>query len=203
MELSGGPEVVAGRYRVRVTVGDHEDEAPLDVLPDPRLESGPEDLRARHDLLARHGALSARLDAALARADRIAEDLDWLQARAKEARDPEADDEAPHPQQELLDAIATYREDLEQLIDRAREPRDLRGIHESNRIQDRLGRIRWYVGSSHREPRPAEVAQLERVEAECDAFLAELERLMTEPLDALRGRAAAAGVAPLVTGSGG
>ena len=131
------------------------------------------------------------------------EDLDWIQARAKEARDPEADDEAPHPQQELLDAIATYREDLEQLIDRAREPRDLRGIHESNRIQDRLGRIRWYVGSSHREPRPAEVAQLERVEAECDAFLAELERLMTDPLDALRGRAAAAGVAPLVTGSGG
>ena len=58
-------------------------------------------------------------------------------------------------------------------------------------------------GSTYREPRPAEVAQLERVEAECDAFLADLERLMAEPLDALRGRAAAAGVAPLVTRSGG
>ena len=40
VELPGGPEVVAGRYRVRVTVGDHEDEAPLDVLPDPRPRVG-------------------------------------------------------------------------------------------------------------------------------------------------------------------
>ena len=203
VELPGGPEVVAGRYRVRVTVGDHEDEARLDVLPDPRLESGLEDLRARHDLLARHGALSARLDAALARADRIAEDLEWIQARAKQAKDPEAEEGAPHPHQVLLDAVDAFREQLDALVDRVREPRDLRGIHESNRIEDRLGRIRWYVGSSHREPRPAEVAQLERVEAECDAFLAELERLMADPLEALRDQAADAGVTPLVTGSGG
>jgi hypothetical protein len=197
IELTGGPEVVAGRYRVRVAVGEDEDEAPLDVLPDPRLEAGEDELRARHDLLARHAALSARLDADLAQLDRVKEDLSWLEARARSAKDPEADEGAPHPQQALLDALEDHRKQIDALLDRAREPRGLRGIHESDRIQDRLGTIRWHVGSSYRAPRPAELALLQRVEDECAALHAELEQLIGEPLEALRRQASEAGVGPL------
>jgi hypothetical protein len=167
------------------------------VLPDPRLGAGEDELRARHDLLARHAALSARLDADLAQLDRVKEDLSWLEARARSAKDPEADEGAPHPQQALLDALEDHRKQIDALLDRAREPRGLRGIHESDRIQDRLGTIRWHVGSSYRAPRPAELALLQRVEDECAALHAELEQLIGEPLEALRRQASEAGVGPL------
>ncbi len=94
-----GPEVLPGRYTVRIAMADAVSEAALDVLPDPRIEIplaeriekqaairlGLEMTQATQEVRARSGAISEALDRILDRlGDREDEDAEGLRDAARE-----------------------------------------------------------------------------------------------------------------------
>lgn len=85
-----GPDrarAVPGTYRVRLTADGVTDEAPLEVLKDPRLVDIPvADLQAQFDFLRRAGAAMERLTTATERIDGVRTDVDEVLGQLEEAR---------------------------------------------------------------------------------------------------------------------
>jgi len=81
-------------------------------------------------------------------------------------------------------------------LDQVQEPEGQRGIHESERLFDRLGRIRWYVSSHHGAPRPAEEASLAKLTGEVSGVIDQINQLLADKLPGIRQLAREGGLLP-------
>lgn len=169
LELGGGPELLPGTYTVRVTLGEHESEASLEVLADPRVDVPMEERRAKLDAILAAGEISSTFSVAQARLRRAKADLEQIEALARRDRDPEVDEDAEdfvHPQQPLLDALDAAGERLDEISEAFNGPEEQKGINRRpDLIGARVNRARWGMSSSWDAPTPAQLRVLEDAEA--------------------------------------
>jgi hypothetical protein len=155
-----------------------------------------DDLTQRRSLMLERGQLLANIDAVLTRMERVNTDIVWVRNRLEALRETKSEVSPEEPKSELANQLESLEEALTEAIDEIVAPEDQRGIHESNRIMDRLGRIGWYVGSNRGAPRPAEQASLAKIAIEVSEVIARIDQLLNEKLPALSALILDAGLVP-------
>ncbi len=185
-----GPEVLPGRYTVRVSAGGAEATGPLEIVADPRTGVSPTDRTAK--------------DAAIVRAGRR------LEVTAEAVRRLRRADQAV---QRVLDGVGA-REDSQAVAVRAagRALRDTLAaatalfVDASRRqgitggpptLADRYRRALSSLQSSWDAPTEAQRLQLEQADAALEPALARLNRVLTQEVDIFRQRVRAAGFDPV------
>lgn len=200
LERSGGPAVVPGLFHVRVRMGageaEAEDSQPLQVLPDPRARASLADLFQKRALLLRLGGMFAELKAAVTHLERAQADITWVRDRHTSLQVTATDPTEDAPDSELTTQLEGLEGSIKDLLDQVQEPEGQRGIHESERLFDRLGRIRWYVSSHHGAPRPAEEASLAKLTGEVSGVIDQVNQLLADKLPGIRQLAREEGLLP-------
>ncbi len=170
-----GPEVLPGRYAVRIQVGDAQVTRDLEVLPDPRVEVSLEERLAKYDAI-RHGqelnAALTRVQSALAQ---VTESVDRVSGLI-EARNDQST-------QALRESASSLRQDISD----ARE-----GIQEANQHR----RMVRGLGSSRDAPTEAQRIALMRMEDAVNLLIVRVNGLVEGEVADFRRQVAAAGIDP-------
>lgn len=198
-----GDDVLPGEYRAVLTFGDATASGRVRVLADPRSSVTLDERRAKQGALARAGAVSEAVAAAVRRIEAARADVDVVAALVKRAKK-----DADEARKEELDALAkegdALKEALKAADERLRGPRDEKGIRRNaDTVLARLGEARWGLGSSWDAPTAAQLAALALAERTLTEASAEVERVLGEELEAFRERFEASGLRLLDPRSGG
>ncbi|MCH7791859.1 MAG: glycosyl hydrolase [Planctomycetes bacterium] len=164
-----GPRVPPGRYTARLIVGEVHLEQPFEILPDPRLDTTPQEYRAQFDLLVEIRDTLTRAHRAVNSIRSITSQIDALVARAEKA-------ELGEDIAETADAIkASLAKIEEQIIQtRSKSPQD--PLNFPVMINDRIGAIANGVDGNY--PPTAQSRQVFE-------YLSELLDEQLEALDAI------------------
>ncbi|GAB4376419.1 MAG: hypothetical protein Kow0062_16640 [Acidobacteriota bacterium] len=164
-DRGAGAPVPWGRYRVTVRVGEDEAATTVEVLPDPRLETTPEQRAAWWEAVARAGALSERLAAAVSAIDELRADAAALRrkAGARWPRRLRSDPPAPE-RKEIEDAARALDKRLDEVERLVWTPPDAQGIFAPHHAWGRLSRALMMLRSSWGPPTAAQLAYLARAE---------------------------------------
>jgi photosystem II stability/assembly factor-like uncharacterized protein len=170
----GGPEVVPGRYGVRVSFDGDWAQAPVEVLQDPRTTRPRTAMRENQELVLEGQATVARLRGAIDRLDRTRETLDLYESELK--RWGGADDAT---RDRLLERTDSMQARVDGLLARLRLPPDTKGIVDDTTVTSRVRQALGRATSTPDAPAPGRVAELrwamnaaERVLRDVDAFYA-------------------------------
>lgn len=178
LDLPGGPEVLPGVYTVRVTLGDHVAERTVAIHSDPRVDVSIEARAARNDLIRRAGKLSERLGAATKRIDDLREEVGLVRQIAEREEDPDAEEDAEHPQKALLDALEAFEKDLDGVNTTLRGESGGKGINRRPSVAGEVRSLPWGLGSSWDAPTASELRQFEEAEAELNAAIDALNAVL-------------------------
>jgi photosystem II stability/assembly factor-like uncharacterized protein len=202
----GGIEVLPGTYTVRVSYKDRKAEGTVRVLPDPRYDRlTPEARAANYKTLERVGAAQEALAEAVDRIRKTRADVDTITAKAR-ALDEEAkrkaaasgagaaDDDKGGPHKELLDAARQLGKKLDEVEQRLHVPEGTKGLAPETDVEQRLGSVSQSVSSSWDAPTPAQLAYLERAEAQAKQAFADLDRILAGDVAQFRAKAHDAGL---------
>ena len=151
------------------------------VLPDPRETVAPEARQAKFDAIMRAGKLTETVVAAIERIQKTRADIDSVSSKLKKPDD--ATDKTPDP---LVKAGAELRKRLDEMEKRLWVPPKTKGIPAET---DVLGKIQYplfAMQSSWDAPTPAQLAYLERAEAQLKAVLADFNKLFAEEVSKYR-----------------
>ncbi|HEX6861686.1 MAG TPA: hypothetical protein VF414_02665, partial [Thermoanaerobaculia bacterium] len=189
-----GPEVLPGVYRVRVSYKDHKStEQTVRVVRDPRYEGRPGDREANFAAQERAGKVQEALAEAVERINQTRADIDAVTAKlkAREEKDSKESGETggpPSPAAEAMKAGRELRKKLDDLEKRLWQPEGTKGILPETDVENKINYAMRAIGSSYDAPTPAQLAYLERAEAESRKVLADFNRLFSEDLAAFRAR---------------
>jgi hypothetical protein len=187
-----GPEVVPGRYRVRVRLGDDVAEGTVDVLQDPRTERPVVAMRQNLATITRGQQTAATLRRAVDRLERTRAVLDLY---GKELKRWEGADSVTRAS--LRERTDTVNARAKRLLDGLRLPRDTKGIVRDTtalaRVQEQLER----ATSTPDVPPAGRVAVLDRAIAAAEARLLEIDRFYRTEVAPYREALRAAGFEPL------
>lgn len=167
-----GPLVTPGIYQVKLLVAEHERVVELEVLPDPRIQSSPEDLQELHQL---HSAVCARLSALNVGVNRI---------RFVKRQLGSIDDSEPGFREwvtSLRDKLTGVEHELV-LVDRESARDVFRG---RIGLDDTLMDLGWSMGMADARPPAATAAVAAEVFGLVDDQLKELDQLLGEELGEL------------------
>jgi hypothetical protein len=177
----GGPEVLPGRYAVRVKLGDDVVTGALDVLQDPRTDRPLVAMRQNFDAVMQGQQITARLRSARDQLDRTKSALDVY---GRELKRWETGDSAARTR--LMERTDSVKAHVSRLLDRLRVPPDAKGIVAdttvTSRVQEAIGR----ATSTPDAPAPGRIAQLNWNVARADAVLQEIDRFMKEEIPEYR-----------------
>ncbi len=187
----GGPQVLPGTYRLRLTRGEHVAETTVEVLPDPRDPVPAADRRANLEARRRLAALSGRLADALERLRGVRGDVDAVLARARADVEPGSTAE---PHAELVAAGKALRKSLDELERTLWAPPEEAGILPDDHVAGRIGDAQWQVGSTWSAPTPAHRLALAAAERALAEGLERTNALLEGDVAAFRARVDAAGL---------
>ena len=177
----GGPEVLPGRYMVRVKLGDDVVTGTLDVLQDPRTDRPLVAMRQNFDAILQGQQVMARLRTARDRLDRTKSALDLYGSELKRW---EAADSAIRTR--LVERTDSVKAQASRLLDRLRLPPETKGIVDdstvTSRVQEAIGR----ATSTPDAPAPGRIAQLNWSVARADAVLQEIDRFLNDEIPEYR-----------------
>ena len=161
-----GPLAVPGEYQVELQAGGQRFTAPLTVLPDPRLDTTPDDYARQFALLADLAAATGRLNAAVDRIRRFRQQLGAL------ARRPGLEALAGQVNAVLaqLDAIEGVLVDVKR-----QSPRDV--LRHPAGLNDTLADLIGGVSISDTAPTASAIAVSKDIIAHADAEVAKVESL--------------------------
>ena len=182
LELSGGPEVLPGTYTVRVAVGEHVAEKPVNVLADPRVAVSMWDRAAKLEAIRRAGRLAEVFAQATQRIDRVRADVAFIEQLAKRAKDPDADPEDEHPHKALLDAADVLTKVIDAVDEKMRGAREAKGISRRDTVGRRVRGLSFSMGSSWDAPTAAETRRIDEAEEQLREVLAELNAVLEDDL---------------------
>jgi hypothetical protein len=112
-----------------------------------------------------------------------------LKARAdkdKDKKDPAS--EAKTPESSLMKSGRDLRKKLDEVEKRLWQPEGAKGIPPETDAENRLDYAMRAIGSSYDAPTPAQLAYLERAEAEARKVLADLNQLFSQDVAAFRAK---------------
>ncbi|MEM8964347.1 MAG: hypothetical protein AAGD38_22870, partial [Acidobacteriota bacterium] len=192
-----GPLVPPGRYEARISMGDTETRAPIDVVLDPRRETPPAtEIAAKWEAIRRAGGLQEVVTVALERIAGVRRDValvsEVLDQRDKERlrRDPEAED----PDADLRDAATMLTEALDELDASLRVPPQPKGIPAENKPLSYVNFAFDRLTESWRAPRPADLVALRHAEQKLETVLPAINRVLGEEVAAFREQVVAASI---------
>lgn len=180
-----GPEVLPGRYAVRLQVGRQTFEAPVDVRIDPSASVARADLQAQFDALEQLAQLQERGEVALSK---IASLEAQTAARMKRARDAG-----------LQRSLQAYRMQLVAAADALRTGNGSQnaGYKHPAALVDQIAYLRHIIPSALAAPTDAERSLIALYANDGDRLAAQDRALFTTALDAINARLRRDGMRPL------
>ncbi|MBM3265295.1 MAG: glycosyl hydrolase, partial [candidate division Zixibacteria bacterium] len=180
-EEEGDPNgmlAVPGRYRVKLVVGETVCIQPLDILPDPRISTTPEQFAAQFALWQRvHDRLS-EANTAIDRLRRIRRQTgEWKRRIAEQGDAPRKD--------ELLAVIETLTEKLDALEKTLLQTEGKPGLCRTHEIRDKLAVLIEDIASADAAPTRQMYTVFERLGARLDERLHTLNAIETDDVAAL------------------
>jgi len=187
----GGPQVLPGKYRVKLKYEGHEAETEVDVLPDPRIEISMADRQAAWDTQQRRGKLQNTLAAAVGRILSAEKDCDFVLNKIHALQEEEKkrvektglsqdDSTTNDPWKELQTQARDLKKGLKKLDEKLRGPRDMKGIVGGQWPVRKAGRAQWLLGPTWQKPTPAALTYLREAEEVTRPVLDELNRFFEE-----------------------
>jgi hypothetical protein len=171
-----GPEVLPGDYTVTVRFRDAEAKQTVRVLPDPRERTTAGQRQQKHAALMRAGALQETATEAIERIRRTRTDIDAVAAKLKKDDEPGAKKE-PEP---LVKSGADLKKKLDALERTFWRPPGTKGIAADTDAMSKINYPMFAMQSSWDAPTPAQLAYLERAEAELKKALEGFHKLFAE-----------------------
>jgi hypothetical protein len=184
----GGPEILPGRYRVRVRLGDASSEGTVDVLQDPRTDRPVVAMRRNLEVVTTGQRASADLSRA---ADRLQRTNAALDLYANELKRWERADSATRAT--LVERTDTLKAQTTRLLRRIRLADDIKGIVDDTTRSSRLGEALGRATSTPDAPAPARVQLLETQIAATRELLTEIDRFYADEVARYREAVRAAG----------
>jgi photosystem II stability/assembly factor-like uncharacterized protein len=170
-----GPEILAGTYTVTIKFRGNEAKQTVRVLPDPRENVTAEVRQAKFDAIMRAGKLTETVTTALERIQKTRADVDAVSAKLKKP-----DDTAEKTPDPLVKSGTALKKRLDEMEKRLWVAPKTKGIVAET---DVLGKIQYplqAMQSSWDAPTPAQLAYLERAEAQLRTVLADFNKLFAE-----------------------
>jgi photosystem II stability/assembly factor-like uncharacterized protein len=188
-----GPEVLPGRYAVRLLAAGDTVTGTVEVLPDPRREVTPAARQAKRQALMQAGTTLERVTDAVTRLQAAGRTIDFVQEMLKDTlRSPAAVDSAGRAA--LLARADTVEKRLGELLDELRLPPTAIGIVEDRSAASELAEVYGALDSSTDEPTAGQMDEMQRREQRVQEILQRVERFYSSELEALRRELEAAGV---------
>jgi photosystem II stability/assembly factor-like uncharacterized protein len=181
-----GPEVLPGTYRVRVSYKDHKSaEQTVRVLPDPRYEGRLGGRQANFEAQERAGKVQEALATAVERINQTRTDIDAVTAKLKARVKKDEKDPAG---EELTKSARDLRKKLDEMEKRLWQPEGTKGIVAETDAENKINYAMRAIGSSYDAPTPAQLAYLERAEAEARKVLADFNQLFSQDVATFRAK---------------
>lgn len=189
--LPAGLEVLPGSYTVTLEHGENSASADATVLSDPRstfdAAAQAENFRTRVELQAVNG----QIQAALTRVMHARRDIDTVM-KLITAATPLGDKEAF---KDLKKQAGDVKKAFKEMEKRFRAPRGTRGItFRGDKIVNILGQANFYVGSTRDVPSEPALQQIERAKTIVGDAVADVNKLISEDLAALKTAVEDAGI---------
>jgi photosystem II stability/assembly factor-like uncharacterized protein len=172
-----GPKAVPGRYQVRLTVDGVSETQPLEIVPDPRGTSTPEDL-------AKQFALHTQVNAELSAVDQAVLDLRAERNRIAEAR-AKAQGKANAAQvNTAADSLDKAMTEVEEALIQPRAHASEDALNYPVKLNNMLAALGNLVGSSDAAPTAQDEAMFTELKGECDRQLDRWRDLMAKDIPA-------------------
>jgi photosystem II stability/assembly factor-like uncharacterized protein len=194
-DMKAGPRAVPGRYRVRLKIGEVEQEVNFDVLPDPRSNSTLADYQAQFAFVTEARNLLSRTHAEITRIRAVRTQLDELQTRLSSNEESAAEgDTLDGSITTLLMAMTAIEEALYQTKNESRQD----PLNYPIRLNNKLTSLMRSVAAGDAKPtnQAHEVKTVLTVAIE--AHLIDLTALWTKDLPALQAQISTLGLSLLV-----
>jgi photosystem II stability/assembly factor-like uncharacterized protein len=175
--IAGGPEVPAGKYQVRLTVGDWMSTQPLTVVDDPRRRARPDEQAALYRAARAAWDALSRTHRAIQRVRDVKEQVAALARRTKEAGLGDGVDEAARNLTAKLESVENrlHQPRSEAIEDVLNFPPQL-----DDQLANLLGLLIYTAGA----PTKAAEERLAELQGQLDRELAELDRVLAIDLPA-------------------
>lgn len=187
-----GPQVLPGRYTVRLIVGSKTLEQPVDVRLDPTVSVPEADLRAQFEMaLALRDMQSATSDA-LRALDSLKEQLEERQKRLAE--------QSPAPPDEVKKTIADAITRVEALIGELTRPQNVPTYALGPKLAQKLSSLFQAVDGVNAAPTPAQREYFAELQSECRKKIGEANAFLAQEVARLNETLRRHAVAPVMTG---
>jgi len=194
--LPTGPEVLPGRYTVRVRANGATGEAPLEVRADPRREVQVAVRGQKHDALMRVGRTIERTTDAVLKLRLLSKRLDFAQEVLRDTSALRASgmslDSAGRAG--LTQRIDSTKTKLNKLMEQLRLPDNTVGIVEDESAASQLGEIYGALASSTDEATAGQLDELRRREEILERILRDVEAFIAGEGAAIRQALTSAGL---------
>jgi hypothetical protein len=173
--FTGGPQVVPGSYQVRLTIGDWSDAAPLEVLPDPRLDLASEARSAQFDLMIQ---IRGSLQESHRAVERLRAVRSQLEDRAERAKEAGFGDDLPALADSAVQSLTRIEEQLIQTKNESgQDPLNFPPM-----LDNQLAYLYGYVGFSDGAPTDGAADRYEDLAEELSSLLVELDEAIAGPV---------------------
>ncbi len=166
--IGRGPQVPPGSYRARLAMGEWSETVDFEIVPDPRLDTTPEDYQAQFDLAKRIWESLTESHEALGKLRDVRTQVEDLTRRLDEADEGEGLAEA-------AEAIETRLASIEDRIYQTRSEATQDVLNFPPKLDNQFLGLMGAVESSDSPPTAGAVERFNDLRAELDALLAELE----------------------------
>ncbi len=185
---TSGPDVLPGTYKVRVSYKDQKAEGTVKVGSDPRMDRlTAEGREANYRALERAGHIQETLADAVERINQARSDVDSALAKVR-AREKKDEGEGEKPSAALAKQARELKAKLDAMERRLWTPEDSRGLMPETDAEAKVNYAARNIGSSWDAPTPAQLAYLDRAEAQARQVLEDLNRLFAGDVAAFRAK---------------
>ena len=185
-----GPEVPPGQYTIRIKIGKTEATQKIEVLPDPRVNAGPDAERQNYETMMKVGAHLGVAAEAVDRIQKTRKAVDLVMGQIKNRKDDEA--------KALKKASEDLRESLSKVADKfIDDPERVQGISRSpNTVSAKLGSVLRSLSSSWDAPNPTQMTYIRQAETTLEDALKDFNRVFSEEVAAYKTKVEAAKLSP-------
>jgi photosystem II stability/assembly factor-like uncharacterized protein len=186
------PQLPAGDYQVRLTVGGVTRTVPARIVADPRSTSTPADLQAQYDVLMEIRTRLDRAHDAIRRIRDLRSQLDGLRQRLE-------DQDVDH--QDVLDAAKALDEKMTKVEEalyqtKNKSPQD--PLNYPVRLNDKLNSLAASIGTGDYPPTSQQIRVKDELVKAVDAQLAQLDEIFAKDVPSFNATAGKAGVPAVI-----
>lgn len=177
-----GPEVLPGKYAVRIKMGKQEVSETVEVLSDPRVTMDAASRQEKYETTMKVGSHLEVASEAVDRIQKTRKAIDAIMAQIKDRKDDTAKD--------LKKASADLKKSLTKVADMfIDDPGSTQGMtRRPNTASARLGSVLRSLGSSWDAPTPTQLTYLRQAESILDDALKNFNKVFTEAVPSYKAK---------------